>query len=316
MANNDFMQAFRNALGTFPTGVTVVTTLDKNNMPLGFTANSFTSVSLKPKLILVCIDKASFNIGFFSQGESFAVNVLSESQDQISTTFATHVENRFEQIDWTSSVTGSPIIANVAAWFDCATDNVIDGGDHVILLGRVLAFENTTKTPLVYLRGNYVNLNLEQKMLLAMENEATKVVVGALIECRKKLLLIEDQSSKTLHFPAASRLGTFDDKNSLLGKLKKMNVLATEHYLFSVFESSDNKTSFIYYRAQIDNDNIAKKGRFYDFNSIPFDRLEDDASRIMLRRYITERKLNAFGIYVGKESDGKVEAVTKTTSKL
>ena len=88
MNSDHLTQNFRNALGAFPTGVTIVTTLDKENRPIGFTANSFTSVSLNPQLISICIDKASFNLESFSNGESFAVNVLSESQDQISTTFA------------------------------------------------------------------------------------------------------------------------------------------------------------------------------------------------------------------------------------
>ncbi len=312
MTSNHFTRDFRTALGTFPTGVTIVTTLDKENKPIGFTANSFTSVSLNPQLILICIDKASFNLESFSNGESFAVNVLSESQDQISTTFARPVTDRFERIDWKSGVTGSPIIEGSAAWFDCTKDNFIDSGDHFILIGRVLAFNSTTKTPLVYLRGNYVNLNLEQKMLLAMENETTRVVVGAIIECREKIFLMENGSNNIIRLPTASSLGTFDDEISLLGKLKKMKILASEHYLFSVFESSDNKTSFIYYRAQIDKEIASDKGYFHDFNKIPFERLEDEASRIMLRRYITERELNAFGIFVGKEGDGKVEAVTKT----
>jgi len=314
MTSNHFTRDFRNALGTFPTGVTIVTTLDKENKPIGFTANSFTSVSLNPQLILICIDKASFNLESFSNGESFAVNVLSESQDQISTTFARPVTDRFERIDWESGVTGSPIIEGSAAWFDCAKDNFIDSGDHFILIGRVLAFNSTTKTPLVYLRGNYVNLNLEQKMLLAMENETTRVVVGAIIECREKIFLMGNGSNNIIRLPTASSLGTFDDEISLLGKLKKMKILASEHYLFSVFESSDNKTSFIYYRAQIDKEIASDKGHFHDFNKIPFERLEDEASRIMLRRYITERELNAFGIFVGKEGDGKVEAVTKTNT--
>ena len=235
MTSNHFTRDFRNALGTFPTGVTIVTTLDKENKPIGFTANSFTSVSLNPQLILICIDKASFNLESFSNGESFAVNVLSESQDQISTTFARPVTDRFERIDWKSGVTGSPIIEGSAAWFDCTKDNFIDSGDHFILIGRVLAFNSTTKTPLVYLRGNYVNLNLEQKMLLAMENETTRVVVGAIIECREKIFLMENGSNNIIRLPTASSLGTFDDEISLLGKLKKMKILASEHYLFSQY---------------------------------------------------------------------------------
>jgi len=100
--NKEEMRNFRQALGSFPTGVTVVTTLDKDSKPIGFTANSFTSVSLEPHLILVCIDNASFNIEAFSKGNHFAVSILSESQHQ----FLIHLLS-LQQIDLTR-LTGSP----------------------------------------------------------------------------------------------------------------------------------------------------------------------------------------------------------------
>lgn len=309
--NKNRSRNLRQALGSFPTGVTVVSCLDKNNNPLGFTANSFTSVSLDPQLISICIDKESFNIDTFSITEHFAVSILSESQQSISTTFATPNEERFKDIDWRSEDTGSPIISNAVAWFDCKTEQVVDAGDHLILIGKIITFDSSPKTPLMYLRGNYVNLGLEQKMLLAMENENTEIIVGAIIEWRKKVFLLKNKNNGSLYFPSASRLGHIEDKQSLLGVLKNLNMSINEHYLFSVFEKAEDKTSLIYYRAQAKEEVTALKDSFYDFDAIPFDKLTDEASRIMLKRYIKERELNAFGIFVGKESEGKVEAISK-----
>ena len=309
--NKNRSRNLRQALGSFPTGVTVVSCLDKNNNPLGFTANSFTSVSLDPQLISICIDKESFNIDTFSITEHFAVSILSESQQSISTTFATPNEERFKDIDWRSEDTGSPIISNAVAWFDCKTEQVVDAGDHLILIGKIISFDSSPKTPLMYLRGNYVNLGLEQKMLLAMENENTEIIVGAIIEWRKKVFLLKNKNNGSLNFPSASRLGHIEDKQSLLGVLKNLNMSINEHYLFSVFEKAEDKTSLIYYRAQAKEEVAALKDSFYDFDAIPFDKLTDEASRIMLKRYIKERELNAFGIFVGKESEGKVEAISK-----
>ena len=301
---------FRHALGAFPTGVTVVTTIDTDGQPIGFTANSFSSVSLDPKLILICIDKASINLEAFTENTHFAVNILSEKQQQISTTFASPVDERFADVNWTTKTTGCPIITDTVAWFDCVKDNCIDAGDHYILLGKVVEFGSSIITPLVFLRGNYVNLALEQKMLRAMEGDQTKVSVGALIECRSKIYLKENADG-CLDFPTASSLGSPDDDQSLLGKLLTDGIDASEHYLFSVFENDDDKSSLIYYRAQVDNTTKASGGKFYAFDEVPFERIHDKSNRAMLKRYIAERALNAFGIYVGKESGGTVEATTK-----
>jgi len=309
--NKDKTRNLRQALGSFPTGVTVVSCLDKNKNPLGFTANSFTSVSLDPQLISICIDKESFNIDSFSITKHFAVSVLSEDQQSISTTFATPNEDRFQNVEWRTEDTGSPIIENAVAWFDCNTRQVIDAGDHLILIGEIIAFDSSPRTPLMYLRGNYVNLGLEQKMLLAMENENTKIVVGAIIEWHKKVFLLKDKTNNSLYFPSASRLGHIDDNDSLLGILKNLKISINEHYLFSVFEKAEDKTSLIYYRAQVKEALEDMDDYFYPFDDIPFDKLSDEASRIMLKRYIKERELNAFGIFVGKESEGKVEAISK-----
>ena len=127
----------RQAFGAFATGVTVVTTLTPDGEPIGFTANSFTSVSLDPPLLLVCIAKSSTNLQSFSHCEHFAINVLSETQKDVSARFASRVEDRFADTLWQRGSAGTPLIDGAVAWFECSTDNLVDAGDHLILIGRV-----------------------------------------------------------------------------------------------------------------------------------------------------------------------------------
>lgn len=314
MKNNEDSRNYRNALGVFATGVAVVTTIDSNGEAIGFTANSFTSVSLEPRIILICIDKASINLKSFEDGLAFAVNILSENQQQISTTFATQVEDRFSNVDWSLSDLGSPLLDKSVAWFDCLKENCIDAGDHIILLGAVKGFNYSASTPLVFLRGNYVNLRLEQKMLQSVERSTTQVSVGLIVECRKRIFLLEDNNK--LYLPNSSRLGSVIDKGSLLNNLKVVGIDAPENYLFSVYENQNDKSSIIYYRARVENEPQVNEGRFYGFEEIPFEKLQDDAVKIMLQRYISERELNAFGIYAGKEDSGKVVINNKTSNPV
>lgn len=129
---------FRRALGAFVTGVTVVTTIQPDGSPRGFTANSFTSVSLDPPLILVCIAKTASSYAVFSQTKHFAISVLAEDQKAVSGVFASKAADKFSQVAWHRRVTGAPVMEGAAASFDCATHEVIDAGDHIILIGRVL----------------------------------------------------------------------------------------------------------------------------------------------------------------------------------
>ena len=137
-------RALRNAFGTFMTGVTVVTSHDADGNPLGFTANSFTSVSLDPPLVLVCLANSSQNYDALTQAKGFAVNVLSEGQKDVSNTFARPVEDRFSAVNWQNGPHGSPVFNDVSAWFDCSMHQTVPAGDHVILIGKVEAFETST----------------------------------------------------------------------------------------------------------------------------------------------------------------------------
>ncbi len=300
---------FRQALGSFLTGVTVVTTVNDQNHPLGFTANSFTSVSLDPPLVLVCLAKASGLCDSFANSCSFAINILAENQQDISGIFASPIADRYAEIDWRKEATGSPIINNVAAWLDCNMHEVVDAGDHMIFIGEVIAFGNTNTSPLGYLRGNYVRFALEQEAAVAMENPDQKTSVGVIVERKGEILLLEDEEG--LHLPHAPRLGNEQDEDSLLGKLKSLGLLTNAYYLFAVFENSKTNILSIIYRMLTEEISEINSGTFYAFNDIPLEKIPDELTQMMLKRYISERNRDAFGIYVGDQEKGAIEPLAR-----
>lgn len=152
-------RAFRNALGCFATGVTVVTTVTDAGEPVGLTANSFSSVSLDPPLVLFCLDRASHNIGAFRAAGRFAVNVLGEDQRDLSVRFSTTIGDRWDGVVWERWETGAPVLNGCLAALDCETEAIHEGGDHVIIVGRVQRLAATTDgKPLLYFRGNYATV--------------------------------------------------------------------------------------------------------------------------------------------------------------
>src|SRR5918998_1842670 len=131
-------RTLRDALGCFATGVTVVTCFDEKGQPLGLTANSFTSVSLDPPLLLVCVHKKAASAEALTNVEHFAVNVLQTGQQPASIRFSTRQEDRFGNNDWSAGEFGAPVLVNSLSVFECAHYAVHDGGDHHLLVGHVL----------------------------------------------------------------------------------------------------------------------------------------------------------------------------------
>ena len=159
MRQTDFDQGeLRRAFGTFLTGVTVVTTLDAGGAPCGMTANSFTSVSLDPPLVLVCIGKGSSNIAAFAAAERFAVNILGDDQADVAMVFSARGVDRFAAVDWRTAGTGAPVLADCVGWFDCTLHQRVVAGDHVILIGRVEDMAVRPRAPLGFCRGRFVAL--------------------------------------------------------------------------------------------------------------------------------------------------------------
>ncbi|MBF0393288.1 MAG: flavin reductase family protein [Alphaproteobacteria bacterium] len=152
-------RTFRKALGCFPTGVAVVTTLDSQGKPVGVTISSFTSVSLEPPLVLFCLANTSGNLADFKASGHFAVNVLREDQRELSMRFAGRGADKWAEVPRTTWETGSPIIGQCLANLDCRVVAVHEGGDHLIFVGEVDRLEyGTAGQPLIYFRGDYAAL--------------------------------------------------------------------------------------------------------------------------------------------------------------
>lgn len=150
----------RDALGCFGTGITVVTSVDENGAPIGLTANSFTSVSLDPPLILFCLANTSSNLETFKQQPHFAINVLHMGQQPTSAAFARRSADRFASGQWETWDAGVPILKGALAAFECAKHEVIEAGDHHVVIGRVLkARFEPRRDPLFYFRGKYRRLH-------------------------------------------------------------------------------------------------------------------------------------------------------------
>ena len=146
---------FRLVLGQFATGVTIITAVDDGE-PVGVAANSFTSVSLDPPLVLFCVARNSSTWPRIERARKFAVNILGEHQEELCQLFAKKGADRFGSVDWHLGVGGSPVLHDCLAYLDCTFWNEYDGGDHIIVVGRVLDLGLTHDAgPLVFYQGRY-----------------------------------------------------------------------------------------------------------------------------------------------------------------
>ena len=146
---------FRSALGTYATGVTIITAAGADGKPYGLTCNSFASVSLNPPLVLWSLVLYSSSLSVFQNASHFAVNVLGASQQALANKFSKSSEDKFVGVDWTSGIGNAPLLMECVANFQCRAVNRYYGGDHVIFLGAVEAYAYNRNEPLLFARGGY-----------------------------------------------------------------------------------------------------------------------------------------------------------------
>jgi flavin reductase (DIM6/NTAB) family NADH-FMN oxidoreductase RutF len=149
---------FRRACGRFATGVAIASVLDAEGGPHGLTVSSFTSVSLEPPLILICLGHAVTVIDHFRAARYFGVNILTDSQRDLSERFARKGEDRFNGIGWERGETGVPLIPGVLAAIECEIRQRIPSGDHDIFVGQVVATRVDDGSPLIYFASRYREL--------------------------------------------------------------------------------------------------------------------------------------------------------------
>ncbi len=159
MHNNNFdPKQFRQALGSFTTGVTIVTTQGPDGQDYGLTANSFNSVSLDPPMVLWSLNKDASSAPVFTGSKHFAVHILATDQETLSNRFAKSGTDKFANLSFGRGHDNIPLLEGCSARFECRTTYQYEGGDHIILVGEVLAFEHFDKAPLVFHSGGYRRL--------------------------------------------------------------------------------------------------------------------------------------------------------------
>lgn len=304
LSNLDIRE-LRNAFGAFMTGVTVVTTREKNGTPRGFTANSFCSVSLEPPLLSICIGKSADSIDVFTNTDGFAINILAEQQTEVSNLFASKRSDKFEVADWRDGPEGHPVLDGVCAWFDCTMSQQVDAGDHILLIGKVSAFDYSGLGGLGYVRGGYITPGLQQAAVAAATNAAS-VIVGAIVDFECKLLLLPD-GEDGLKPVASGRSNERGSTARLTERLDALDIGASISSLYAVFENEATGQQSIYYRAVAEH--AGDGSHFYAPSNIPWEQIGNSAIESMLRRYIEESHEQRYGVYFGNENTGRVQPV-------
>ena len=299
----DARRLLRDAFGTFKTGVTVTTTRDAAGRPLGFTANSFASVSLDPPLLLVSIANSSANRDGFASAPGFAVNVLAESQKALSNTFARPSPDRFAGVAWRPGPDGSPSLDGAAAWFDCATHQVVKAGDHAVLFGRVVAFEASARPTLGYWRGGYFTPAATAEAVAT----GPAVVVTAIMERAGAVLLVDDgRGGVALPTARAGREGT---GAALRGPLAGLGLEAEPGPLYSVYEDSRLGTQHLAFLCPAGRGE--PRGAFVAPTPRGLSDRADPASRAMLLRLAEEARVGSYGLYEGNQVEGRVRRLAE-----
>jgi flavin reductase (DIM6/NTAB) family NADH-FMN oxidoreductase RutF len=298
--------ALRRAFGTFVTGVTVITTRDQDGTPRGMTANSFTSVSLDPPLLLVCVGKSASSFQAFNSAGSFAVNFLHEGQVDVAAIFASKSPDKFQAATHDRIHTGAPILTDSLTWFDCSVHNRVDAGDHVILIGQVRAFGTSPSAPLGFCRGRYASV---KDPLPAGWLASHGMIIGYLVEAEDRLLLHFDGKNGWA-LPTARRRKA-DSQLVLDGG--ELSLVPEDTFLYSVFDVADSDPGYLIYRARLSGQGSAMKLpadlRFFAIDELPYAQIPTHELRSMLRRYVRERREKRFGIYMDTGDGGRVAMI-------
>lgn len=292
----------RNAFGSFMTGVTVVTAVSDSGEKVGFTANSFTSVSVEPPLLLVCPSNNLSSFDIFNSCKHFAVNILAEDQQDVSNTFASAKGDRFEGIRWHSDENGCPIIEGSVAHFSCSTYNNIPAGDHILLVGQVNHFATNEKLGLGYAKGGYFSLGMEHR---AEElTHSHNGVVGSIVEFENKVLLVPTEQGYTLpHIDISSDQGS---QKAIRQFLDTQGLDCEVGSVYSVYENLDAHKFTTYYRANANNDKTNELGDYIDIDQIAALNFVSSDIQSMLQRFVLEKQNGVFRLYVGDNTIGNI----------
>lgn len=298
---NQDPKALRNAFGAFATGVTVVTTRQPDGTPRGFTANSFTSVSLDPPLLLVCLAKTAHSADVFRNAPHFAVNILAEDQKAVSGLFASRAPDKFAQCAWTPGPQGTPLIDGSLAQFTCANHQLVDAGDHLILIGRIDHFATTDGQPLGYFRGNYFSIGIEKDLAEAAA-AAKGSRLGAVLACNGGVLLRDDGGKLSLPLAPKPSL------DSLTAILTAQGLQPQIDFVYAAFDDRTTGGHAVYYHGTVTGP-LPQGFRILPLADLATARIANPAEAQMLLRYAEDFKNGSFSIYHGTETTGQTRQI-------
>src|SRR5690625_2558786 len=248
-AESSDARQLRDLFGTVLTGVTVVTAYEPDGTPRGFTANSFTSVSLDPPLILICVGNNLRSRSILESARRFGVNILRDEQQHLSARFASRTENKFAGITLPTETDGPPLLSGSLSVLDCERVSITPAGDHVIVIGRVLRFGTGSGTPLGFYRGTYVSFGLGTT---ALERQGgTAVVLGCLLEAGDKLLLCRRPGATAWEVPAVPLVSGQDHRTLIPALLENLGVTGEASLLYSVFQEQDDAHMTMIFKGHI-----------------------------------------------------------------
>lgn len=298
----------------FVTGVTIVTNSDVDGSPRGMTANSFTSVSLDPPMVLVCIGNHAASYPVFERSGGFAVNVLSDQHRGLAELFASQARDKFDHVDIRLGKGGAPVIDGSLAWLDCKTVNRVEAGDHLILIGEVVDFGTNAGSPLAYCQGGFFSFSLQQDAVLAPPDKG--VMVGCIADYDDKVLLVRTTvggrdawtlPAITLATRDAGVLSTINRLIEALGTTVDIS------FIYSVFEHADHEAIHIVYRGKLTAAPGVDDARLFSEDEMPWDDLESQPIRDVIQRFFKEQRFENFSVYMDWEGGGRVATVDAET---
>ena len=296
--------ALRHAFGSFMTGVTVVTTKAADGTPLGFTANSFSSVSLDPPLLLVCPGKFLSSYDSFARASRFAVNVLAEGQEEVANTFARCKGDRFAHTTHHGDDHGNILIDGAVAQFSCTTHRVMEAGDHAILVGKIEDFNHDKGRGLGYAAGQFFSLGLERA---ALEHAGRSALLGAIITRGDDVLL--EKTEAGYRPPQVISTERQDVRRTLDNNISSRGQPVTLGPAYAVFD--DGNTQCSYFLAQTEAPGtVFARCAIRDIPKVTFATL---AITDMMRRFALEAETCNFGLYVGDAQRGDVHHLQERT---
>ena len=306
-------RALRDMMGSFLSGVTVVATRGSDGVPRAFTANSFTSVSLDPPLVLVCLGNKSGSYPKFATAERFSISILGDWQKDISTVFATPGADKCTAI---AQLQGEevPYVGHSLSTMLCDMHERVSAGDHLVLIGRVTEYSTGSGRPLGFYRGRYVSFGLAEETL---EDSGSMLQVAGLLEHQGKVLLLRRSGAQHYEVPTVALRGRAQHGAELSKVFQHLGQQAEADFVYSVYQEPGASATTMVYTMRL-TDAPTDRGeelpdltdgtqlRFFGAEEAPWSLVRGELPSGMLQRFFRERVTGVHGLYCDTPDGGRV----------